>query len=332
MYTGTAPDSDPDAPEEEDPTIIRRVRVRGQWRGQKIYRPPIVADYNRYMSGVDLCDQMTAVNKGKKQQRWYMRVFIKFLLLAIYNAYIFEGYEIPHNGKGKRKRDLLKFKQDLYVQLVGTTPTRNKAAKRQRQNMPPKDRLENVGSHFPLEESPPQRPNCITRSSNLGQNSQDIDGLSETAASQPDQALISLELDAPRQNTNTNSKGKRKPSDGLQQKSIKVKVAKRSPENQRKVIVWSPDRIELLLAYLKEYKSTCEFNGRDFEQDLAAMYTEIRKCLAKDYQEEFGPQVTTEPRMPIKDMDSSEYQAFKKTLHKEQELIKKGYDRVKEKI
>ena len=109
-------------------------------------------------------------------------------------------------------------------------------------------------------------------------------------------------------------------------------MAKRSPENQRKVMVWSPDRIELLLAYLKEYKSTCEFNGRNFEQDLAAMYTEIHKCLAKDYPEEFGPQVTTEPSMPIKDMDSSEYQAFKKTLDKEQELIKKGYDRVKEKI
>ena len=159
-----------------------------------------------------------------------------------------------------------------------------------------------------------QRLQNILDSSNLGQNSQDIDGLSETAASQPDQALISLELDAPRQNTNTNSKGKQKLSDGLQQKSIKAKVAKRSPENQRKVMVWSPDRIELLLAYLKEYKSTCEFNGRDFEQDLAAMYTEIRKCLAKDYPEEFGPQVTTEPSMPIKDMDSSEYQAFKKTL------------------
>lgn len=149
--TGTAPDSDPDAPEEEDPTIVRRrVRVRGQWQSQKIYRPPIVADYNRYMGGVDLCDQMTRVNKSKKQQRWYMRVFIKFLLLAIYNAYILEGYEIPHNGRGKRKRDLLKFKQDLCVQLVGTTPTRNKAAKRQRQNMPPEDRLENVGSHLPL--------------------------------------------------------------------------------------------------------------------------------------------------------------------------------------
>jgi len=66
--TGTAPDSDPHAGHEEDPTIVRRrVRVRGQWQNQKIYRPLIVADYNRYMGGVDLCDQMTAVNKNKKQ-------------------------------------------------------------------------------------------------------------------------------------------------------------------------------------------------------------------------------------------------------------------------
>ena len=121
------------------------MRVGEQWRSQKIYRPPIVADYNKYMGGVDLCDQMTAVNKSKKQQRWYLRVFIKFLLLAIYNAYILEGYKIPHNVRGKRKRDLLKFKQDLCVQLVGITPTRAKAAKRQRQNLPPEDRLENVG-------------------------------------------------------------------------------------------------------------------------------------------------------------------------------------------
>ena len=36
------------------------------------------------------------------------------------------------------------------MQLVGTTPGRTKAAKRQRQNMPPEDRLENIGPHLPL--------------------------------------------------------------------------------------------------------------------------------------------------------------------------------------
>ena len=62
------------------------------------------------------------------------------------------------------------------------------------------------------------------------------------------------------------------------------------------------------------------------------MYTEIRKCLAEDYPEKFGPKNTTGPSMPVKDMNSQEYQAYKKILDKEQELIKKGYDRVKEKI
>ena len=76
------------------------------------------------MGGVDLCDQMTVVNKSKERQRWYMKVFIKFQQLAMYNAYILEGYNIPHKGRGNRKRDLLKFKQDLCVQLVGTTPTK----------------------------------------------------------------------------------------------------------------------------------------------------------------------------------------------------------------
>ena len=67
---GTAPDSDPDVPEEEeDPTIVRRrMRVRGQWQSQKIYSPPVVTDYNRYIGGVDFCDQMTAVNKSSNKK------------------------------------------------------------------------------------------------------------------------------------------------------------------------------------------------------------------------------------------------------------------------
>ena len=44
----------------------------------------------------------------------------------------------PTNVEAK---DLLKFMQDLGVQLVGTTPARIKAAKRQRQNVPPEDHL-----------------------------------------------------------------------------------------------------------------------------------------------------------------------------------------------
>ena len=55
------------------------------------------------------------------------------------------------------------------------------------------------------------------------------------------------------------------------------------------------------------------------------MYTEIRRCLAIDYLDEFGPKSPTEH-------ESEEYQDHKKRLDKEQALIKQGYDRIKEKV
>ena len=55
--------------------------------------------------------------------------------------------------------------------------------------------------------------------------------------------------------------------------------AKKSNKNSLKVRAWTPEQVELLLKYPKGYKVTCDFNGKDFEQDLSAMYTEIRRCL-----------------------------------------------------
>jgi len=58
-----------------------------------------------------------------------------------------------------------------------------------------------------------------------------------------------------------------------------------------------------LLKYLKAYKVTCDFNEKDFEQDLSAMYTEIRWCLAIDYFDEFRPKSTTQPEKPLNEKD-----------------------------
>lgn len=44
------------------------------------------------MGGVDICDQMTILNKSKKQKRWYLRIFLKIVLLSIHNSYILEGH------------------------------------------------------------------------------------------------------------------------------------------------------------------------------------------------------------------------------------------------
>lgn len=108
--------------------VIRTVKVRGQWQTLKIYQPKLVQDYNKFMGGVDLCDQMTAVNKSKKQRHWHTRVFVKLLMLAAYNGYILEGYKVQHAAPSRRKRDLLQFKQDLCIQLVGNYPATHKAS------------------------------------------------------------------------------------------------------------------------------------------------------------------------------------------------------------
>ena len=60
------------------------------------------------------------------------------------------------------------------------------------------------------------------------------------------------------------------------------------------------------------------------------MYTEIRRCLAIDYLDEFGPKSPTEHEWPLNEINSEGYQDHKKRLDKEQALNKQGYDRIKE--
>ena len=44
-------------------------------------------------------------------------------------------------------------------------------------------------------------------------------------------------------------------------------------QRKPKIMAWLPDRVELLLKYLKEYKATADFNGKDFEQA-----TQLKSC------------------------------------------------------
>ena len=62
-----------------------------------------------------------------------------------------------------------------------------------------------------------------------------------------------------------------------------------------------------LLKYLKEHKITCDFNEKDFELDLSAKYTDIRRGLAIDCFDGFGPTSSTQPEKPLKEKDSEEY-------------------------
>jgi len=79
-------------------------------------------------------------------------------------------------------------------------------------------------------------------------------------------------------------------------------------------MAWTLEQVELLLRYLQEYKVTCDFNGKDFEQDLSAMCTEICQWLAIDYLDEFGPKSPAKPEKTWNEKNSEEYQNCKKCI------------------
>ena len=79
-----------------------------------------------------------------------------------------------------------------------------------------------------------------------------------------------------------------------------------SSAKKAKKWAWTPEAVEVLLKYIKEYKTKCEFNGVDFEADLSGMYTEVRRCLAVDFPHAFGPESCHDPGKELEDMDSEE--------------------------
>ena len=61
------------------------------------------------------------------------------------------------------------------------------------------------------------------------------------------------------------------------------------------------------------------------------MYTEVCQCLAVDFPHNFGPESCHDPGKELKDMDSKEYESYRKRLQEKQK-IKLRYQRIKEKV
>ncbi|XP_065057630.1 piggyBac transposable element-derived protein 4-like [Rhopilema esculentum] len=127
--------------------VTRNLKKNGKYEKVQIACPILVSDYNTNMAGVDKSDQQSVVKKDKKQKTYYMRIFISFFMKCINNSYIIEGHVKPHVVQGKAKRDLLSFKEELAIQLVGNVRAKGKGRKRKRTEED--KRLQNVGAHLP---------------------------------------------------------------------------------------------------------------------------------------------------------------------------------------
>nr|XP_039248220.1 piggyBac transposable element-derived protein 4-like [Styela clava] len=76
--------------------------------------PPLLKDYNSYMGGVDLADQMRKYhNMTRKSNVWYRRVFVYLLEICVHNARVV--CEAAHG----RRWNGGQFRQELVNELIG---------------------------------------------------------------------------------------------------------------------------------------------------------------------------------------------------------------------
>ena len=58
--------------------------------------PEAVKKYNQFMGGTDKNDQMTRLQRCRRHYKWPRRLMMKFFMWTTYNAYVIQGYYIPH--------------------------------------------------------------------------------------------------------------------------------------------------------------------------------------------------------------------------------------------
>ncbi|KFM60564.1 PiggyBac transposable element-derived protein 4, partial [Stegodyphus mimosarum] len=129
---------------------------RKQKDGEKVMTncPTAIADYNRFMGGVDLSDQKICLyDFDRRSTKWWKKVFYKLLMTAVVNAHIL-FQETKH-----RKIPLLQYIVPL-AELMIAHGKENAIVKRKKSGRPSNATklMLNVGDHLPLEG--PTRRRC----------------------------------------------------------------------------------------------------------------------------------------------------------------------------
>ena len=75
-----------------DPRVVKNIerRVKGLKDKVKVSCPTVIYEYNQFMGGVDLCDQMKVSYQvdRKSKFRFYLRIFFDFLDIGVVNSKI----------------------------------------------------------------------------------------------------------------------------------------------------------------------------------------------------------------------------------------------------
>lgn len=145
--------------------IVKVLRTQKDGTRTEVDCPESVAEYNRYMGGVDKFDQLLAAYPITwKSKRWWLRVFYYCIDASIVNSYILYKTKLKELNNGKKPLTHLQFRSLLANELIGSYSGRVKTGpisqfgtgrKRNhpdgRATLRNSLRLNNVGKHLPIE-------------------------------------------------------------------------------------------------------------------------------------------------------------------------------------
>ena len=114
---------------------------------------------------------------------------------------------------------------------------------------------------------------------------------------------------------------------------LKINMAEKASTTHLIRFKRNSEMVEDLIDALRNYKVVYEYQGLDFNADKVKQYEEIRKNLARKYKEESFFGIESLSVKPHEGFSADEKKVeFCKKLQREREGIKKGYNRVLEKI
>ena len=95
---------------------------------------------------------------------------------------------------------------------------------------------------------------------------------------------------------------------------------------------WNHLVTEHLIAKLQEYKNNIDYQNIDFKKDNVTMYSQLRERMAELFPDSFGPVELTVPMKDLTEMSQQECKEHNQRIGVEKGMIRKGYNRMKEKI
>ena len=131
-----------------NPSVAQEInrRVKGSKEKVKVSCPAVIREYNTYMGGVDLCDQMKVSYEVDRRSkvRFYLRVFFDFLDISVVKLKIV--YDKIQSTAAMSSMD---FRFSLARSMIGTFSNRKKAIPTSRPSKRSKGEIAMVVDHLP---------------------------------------------------------------------------------------------------------------------------------------------------------------------------------------